>query len=124
MGVETEYGFKRVEFSYQNIYDNIKGWRKIKNWRAELKGLMRELGKASASGGKGKEDRVKNAASKYISKSRAFYSKVEGGLPSFPITDERDLSLVISLEYFMQLLQKHIDLVDRRIIKGNKQTTR
>ena len=195
MGVETEYGFKRVEFSYQNIYDNvtllsdemvkeintivvefghaevfkkkgtgalrlktdsfvvesnvhfptdynllwdcarkcmdmvykflenygnIKGWRKIKNWRAELKGLMRELGKASASGGKGKEQRVKAAASKYISKSRAFYSKVEGGLPSFPITDERDLSLVISLEYFMQLLQKHIDLVDRRIIKGEK----
>ena len=81
---------------------------------------MRELGKASASGGKGKEDRVKNAASKYISKSRAFYSKVEGDLPSFPITDQRDLSLVISLEYFMQLLQKHIDLVDRRIIKGEK----
>ncbi len=23
MGVETEYGFKRVEFSYQNIYDNV-----------------------------------------------------------------------------------------------------
>ena len=195
MGIETEYGFKRVEFSYQNIYDNvtllseemvkeintivvefghgevfkkketealhlktdsfvvesnvhfptdynllwdsarkcmdvvykfldnhdnIKGWRKIKNWRAELKGLMRELGKASASGGKGKEDRVKNAASRYISKSRAFYSKVERDLPSFPITDERDLSLVISLEYFMLLLQKHIGLVDRRIIKGEK----
>jgi len=193
MGIETEYGFKRVEFSYQNIYDNvtlltdemvkeinaivvefghaevfkkketealrlktdsfvvesnvhfptdynllwdsarkcmdvvckfldnhndIQGWRKIKNWRAELKGLMRELGKASASGGKGKEDRVKNAASRYLSKSRAFYTKVERSLPSFPINDERDLGLVISLEYFMQLLQKHIDLVNRRIIKG------
>ena len=23
MGVETEYGFRRVEFSYQNIYDNV-----------------------------------------------------------------------------------------------------
>lgn len=23
MGVETEYGFKRTEFSYQNIYDNV-----------------------------------------------------------------------------------------------------
>jgi len=23
MGVETEYGFKRIEFSYQNIYDNV-----------------------------------------------------------------------------------------------------
>ena len=181
MGIETEYGFKRIEFSYQNIYDNvtlltdemvkeinaivlefghaevfkkketealrlktdsfvvesnvhfptdynllwdcarkctdivykflenygnIKGWRKIKHWKAELKGLMRELGKASASGGKGKEQRVKTAASKYISKSRALYSKLEGALPLFPITDEHDLSLVISLEYFMLLLQK------------------
>lgn len=193
MGVETEYGFKRIEFSYQNIYDNvtlisdemvkeintvvqefghgevfkkketaalrlktdsfvvesnvhfptdynllwdcarkcmdvvykfldkhdnIEGWRKIKNWRAELKGLMREFGKASSSGGKGKEQRVKCAAARYISKSRAFYSKVMKGLPTFPITDEHDLGLVISMEYFMQLLQKHIDLVDRRIIKG------
>ncbi len=79
---------------------------------------MRELGKASSSGGKGKEQRVKGAAVRYISKSRAFYSKVGKALPSFPIIDERDLGLVISLEYFMQLLQKHIDLVDRRIIKG------
>ncbi len=23
MGIETEYGFKRKEFSYQNIYDNV-----------------------------------------------------------------------------------------------------
>lgn len=66
-----------VVYKFLDNYDNIKGWRKIKNWRDELKGLMREPGKASASGGKGKEDRVKNAASKYISKSRAFYSKVE-----------------------------------------------
>lgn len=193
MGVETEHGFKRIEFSYQNIYDNvtlltdemvkeinaivlefghgevfkkkettalrlktdsfvvesnvhfptdynllwdcarkcmdvvykildkhenIEGWRKIKNWRTGLKGLMRELGKASSSGGKGKEQRVKSAACGYISKSRAFCSKLEKSLPCFPIIDQHDLGLIISLEYFMQLLQKHIDLVDRRIIKG------
>lgn len=193
MGIETEYGFKRIEFSYQNIYDNvtlisdemvkeinsivvefghgevfkkketealrlktdsfvvesnvhfptdynllwdcarkcmdvvfkfldkyesIEGWRKIKNWRAELKGLMRELGKATASGGKGKELRVKKAASRYITKASVFYSKIEKERPSFPINDECDLGLVISLEYFMVLLKKHIELVDRRIIKG------
>ena len=192
MGVETEYGFKRIEFSYQNIYDNvnlisdemvkqinsivlefghgevfkkketaalrlktdsfvvesnvhfptdnnllwdsarksidmvhkflekyenIKSWRKIKNWRSELKGLMRELGKASASGGKGKELRVRAAACKYIKKAQAFYFKLEQGLPTFPINDDQDLVLIITLEYFMQLLSKHIDLVNRRIIK-------
>lgn len=193
MGVETEYGFKRVEFSYQNIYDNVtllndemvkeinsmvlefghsevfkkketaalrlktdsfvvesnvhfptdynllwdsarkcidtvctlldkykhlKGWRKIKNWKAELKGLMRELGKSAASGGKGKEQRVNTTASNYIKKATKLYSKLEKELPLWPIVDDQDLVLVISLEYFMQLFLKHIDLVDRRIIKG------
>lgn len=193
MGIETEYSFKRIEFSYQNIYDNVtlfndemvkeinsivlefghgevfkkketaalrlktdsfvvesnvhfptdynllwdsarkcidgvcvflgkyknlQGWRKIKSWKSELKGLMRELGKASASGGKGKEQREAKAASSYISKATALYAKLEKGLPQLPIADNQDLALVISLEYFMQLLLKHIDLVTRRIIKG------
>jgi transposase, IS5 family len=193
MGVETEYGFKRTEFSYQNIYDNVTllsdemvkeinsivlefghgevlkkketaalrlktdsfvvesnahfptdynllwdsarkcietvcvflgkynnlpGWRKIKSWKSELKGLMRELGKATASGGKGKEQREAKAAHSYINKATALYAKLEKEVPQLPIVDDQDLALVISLEYFMQLLPKHIDLVDRRIIKG------
>ena len=193
MGVETEYGFKRTEFSYQNIYDNVTllsdemvkeinslvlefghgqvfkkketaalrlktdsfvvesnvhfptdynllwdsarkcietvcvflgkynnltGWRKIKSWKAELKGLMRELGKATASGGKGKEQREASAARSYINKAAALYAKLEKELPQLPIVDNHDLALVISLEYFMQLLLKHIDLVTRRIING------
>ena len=103
---------------FLNKYEKIEGWRKIKNWKAELKGLMRELGKATASGGIGKEPRVKKAAAKYITKASIFYSKLEKELPYFPINDESDLGLVISLEYFMVLLKKHIDLVDRRIMKG------
>jgi len=193
MGVEAEYGFKRTEFSYQNIYDNVtllsdemvkeinslvlefghgqvfkkketaalrlktdsfvvennvhfptdynllwdsarkcidavsiflgkynnlSGWRKIKNWKAELKGLMRELGKATASGGKGKEQREAGAARSYINKATALHAKLEKELPQLPIADDQDLALAVSLEYFMQLLLKHIDLVTRRIIKG------
>jgi len=193
MGIETEYGFKRTEFSYQNIYDNVTllsdemvkeinsivlefghgevfkkketaalrlktdsfvvesnvhfptdynllwdsarkcidavcvfmgkynnlpGWRKIKSWKSELKGLMRELGKATASGGKGKEQREASAARSYLNKATALYTKLEKELPQLPIVDDQDVALVISLEYFMQLLLKHIDLVERRIIKG------
>jgi len=193
MGIETEYGFKRTEFSYQNIYDNVTllndemvkdinsiilefghnevfkkketaalrlktdsfvvesnvhfptdynllwdsarkcietvcifldkynnlpGWRKIKSWKSELKGLMRELGKATASGGKGKEQREVKAAQCYINKATALYTKLEKELPQLPLVDDQDLALVVSLEYFMQLLIKHIDLVERRIIKG------
>ena len=97
-------------------YDNIEGWRKIGNWRYELKGLMRELGKASSSGGKGKQERMKNAARKYLKKAKALIEKFENELPQFPLEDMGDILLIMTLEYFMQLLAKHIDLVDRRIL--------
>jgi hypothetical protein len=193
MGVEKEFGFERVEFSYQRIYDNvtlltdetikevneiivefgrgqvfkkkegealrlktdsfvvesnvhfptdynllwdcarkctdiiykfidkhghIPGWRKLGNWRARLKGLMRELGKASSSGGKGKENRVKQAALSYLAKAEALYAKLDKEMPTLPVNDERDLILAICLEHYMALLQKHIGLVHRRLIKG------
>jgi IS5 family transposase len=37
---------------------NIPGWRKIKDWRNDLKNKMRALVRASATGCKGKQDRV------------------------------------------------------------------
>lgn len=99
-------------------YDNIEGWRKLSNWRQELKGLMRELGKASSSGGKGKDERVKKAAKRYIKKALALIKKLEGALPFLPINDTVDLATAISLEHFMPLMEKHIDLVERRVLKG------
>ena len=195
MGVESEYGFSRIEFEYQNIYDNlsvlsdelvkelndivlefghkevfkkketvasqlksdsfviesnvhfptdynllfdcvrkclgtisiylekynnIEGWRKIADWKSDIKGLMREVGKVSSSGGKDKEKRVKAVVNNYLKKTKALLKKLENELPKLPMQDTIDLSLIITLEYFMQLMKKHIDLVERRIIKGEE----
>lgn len=102
---------------YIKKYDEVEGWRKLSNWRQELKGLMRELGKASSSGGKGKNDRMKNAARKYIKKANALVAKLELTLGVLPVKDLKDLAVVYSLEHFMPLIKKHIDLVERRILK-------
>lgn len=99
-------------------YENLDNWRKIANWNHELKGLMRELGKASSGGGKNKQDRMINAAGKYLTKAKALSRKLSNELPNFPLADEQDLALVITLEHFLLLLDKHINLVDRRILKG------
>lgn len=99
---------------------NLSGWRKIKNWRSDLKNKMRTLGKASASGGKGKSDRVKQCAQNYLAKAKALYAKLEREKEGFPQTDIIDAIIFMELERFMQLLQKHIELVERRIIKGEK----
>jgi transposase, IS5 family len=193
MGVECEYGFKRIEFEYQNIYDNvsllsdqligelntiivefghsevfkkkeeaalhlktdsfvvesnvhfptdynllwdcvrkcldivsgfiekyadIEGWRKIDNWRSEIKGLMRELGKACSGGGKNKDTRVKNASVRYLIKARALMAKLIKDLPTLPINDIGDLAAYYQLESFIILMNKHIDLLHRRLLNG------
>jgi transposase, IS5 family len=101
-------------------YDDIKGWRKIGNWRRDMKGLMRELGKASSSGGRNKEQKVKAAAEKYLEKAQLFSRKIKKEIPGFPVNDEGDLALIIVLEHFAALMEKHIDLVERRILKGEQ----
>lgn len=103
---------------YLDKYKTLTGWRKISNWRYEMKGLMRELGKASGSGGKNKDKRVVAATEKYLDKAKALTKKLKEGLSTFPINDIEDLALNISLEQYLKLLEKHIDLLDRRLLKG------
>lgn len=99
-------------------HKGLAGWRKIDNWRYEMKGLMRELGKASSSGGQNKKEKVIAAAEDYLNKARLLIKKLRVETPEFPISDINDLALIIALERFMELMEKHIDLVDRRILKG------
>ncbi|MQY79336.1 MAG: hypothetical protein GH151_09120 [Bacteroidetes bacterium] len=40
-------------------YPEVPGWRKIRNWHNEMKNMIRAVGKTSSSGGKSKEERVK-----------------------------------------------------------------
>ena len=97
---------------------NLAGWRKMKNWRSGLKNKMRALGRACSSAGKGKAGRVKGAALNYLTKAKALYSKLELEKGNFPQTDIADSIILMELEKFMELLDKHIDLLERRIIKG------
>ena len=106
----------KLEFKY----GQLAGWRKISHWRRSLKSGMRSLGKACASGGKKKEERVKEAALTYLNKSGLLSEKIKRSLPSFPVKDVSDLAVVILLERYHLLLDKHIDLVSRRLLKGEK----
>jgi transposase, IS5 family len=99
---------------------NLTGWRKLRDWRSTLKNNMRSLGRASASGGKGKEDRVTKNATSYLTKAKALFNKLEISKPGFPIKDAMDISIITELERFMELLEKHIALLERRVIKGEE----
>lgn len=99
-------------------YEHLDGWRKIKNWRYEIKGLMREVGKASVSGGKNKDKRTRQATMKYLSKANALINKLKKEVPFLPVQDKIDTAMICMLFRFMELMEKHIDLVYRRLIKG------
>jgi hypothetical protein len=192
MGIETEDGFERIEFEYQNILDNVTllddetvrklndvvvemghdvfkkkeaealrlktdsfvvesnvhfptdynllwdsgrkcmdimgkfikkykhvtGWRKRGYWYRSLKSKMRTLGQVGKSGGKGKEERLLQAATDYLDTARLFLDKLKKEKPNLPLGDTRDFELHLELEYYQSMLEKHIDLVERRIIKG------
>jgi transposase, IS5 family len=192
MGIETKYGFERIEFEYQNILDNVTllddetvrklndvvvemghgvfkkkdtealrlktdsfvvesnvhfptdynllwdssrkcmdilgkfikryrhltGWRKMGFWYRGLKSGMRALGQVGKSGGKGKEERLLQAATDYLGTARLFLDKLKKEKPNLPLGDTRDFVLQLELEYYQSMLEKHIDLVERRIVKG------
>jgi len=103
---------------FMNTYPGIEGWRKLKNWQRGLKNMMRSVGKISVSGGANKEQRLKKVVMDYLIKSRLLYKKLTQAKASLPIADERDLIQIMNLEEFMMLMNKHIDLLERRIIKG------
>jgi len=99
-------------------YPGIQGWRKIKNWRSELKALMREVGRISSGGGKNKQEKLHQSVASYLAKSRLLVEKLELEMVQFPISDMSDLAAFCALEGYIRLTIKHIDLLDRRILKG------
>jgi len=101
-------------------YPEVPGWRKIRSWHNEMKNMMRSVGKTSSSGGKGKEQRVKHAVRSYLSKARTLLYKLKRSKEILPIADSADMLIMLELERFIGLLDKHIDLLERRIIKGEQ----
>ena len=99
-------------------YDEISGWRKLACWYRGLKNAMRALGQVGKAGGKDKESRLITAATDYLNKARLFLAKLEKEKQNLPLNDMQDMALQIELDYYQSMLVKHIDLVERRIIKG------
>jgi len=103
-----------------------KGWRKGKYWRRELKKLMRISTKVLFGGGRNKEKTAKDRVKRYLGLARGLSEKIEASMLAIY---ERVLSInqvevyavkIESMEYFHGMLNKHRDLVERRVIRGEQ----
>jgi transposase, IS5 family len=102
-------------------YPELPGWRKIGDWRKRIKNGSRQIGQISGKGGANKADRLQDSAKTYIKTARDLTEKLIDFLPSIP-TGGEDLCWYykLELENFIMLTIKHIDLVERRILKGEQ----
>lgn len=100
----------------------LKGFRKHKYWITRTKGLSRKLSKILRGGGKRKRQRVKKATVAYLKAAQIVSNKItclKEQIKKQALT-KRKLSLLVELNYYGKMLEKHIDLVERRLIKGEK----
>jgi len=98
--------------------ENSIGWRKHKDWYRGLKNSMRSLSRLCARGGIKKQEYIIRAANLYLNKATSLTNKVNEFLATHPLETNDQLIQLMELEYFVKMLDKHIDLVTRRLIKG------
>jgi hypothetical protein len=93
----------------------LPGWRKFKDWRRQLKNLQRSTSQIVYRGGPNKAARVKPAVREYLAVGRLLSAKVR--LSLLELCDLAvDPARWDRLAYFQLMLDKHLDLVQRRLL--------
>jgi hypothetical protein len=95
--------------------DLLPGWRKFKQWRRQLKAGQRAASQIVYRGGPNKAVRVKSAVRDYLAVGRELSAKVRGSL--LGLCDQTVAAARWErLAYFHAMLDKHLDLVERRLL--------
>ncbi len=97
--------------------NNFKGWRKHNEWKLKIKNQKHSLERIIyRNKGKNREVKILESTTKYLELLDELSNKVEILiLDYFSIDEENQI-----LEYYYNMLVKHIDLIDRRLLKKEK----
>ena len=106
----------------ERLYEGqgMRGWRKAQDWRRKLKGQMRAVSRINQGGGRDKERRRRVAVQGYLENSTRLEARV---FASWRELETRPLGVAevaewVQLEYFHTALMRQMDLVDRRLVRG------
>lgn len=99
----------------------LQGWRKHKIWRSSLKSASRSTSKACASSGKNKEVAIKAQVTEYLRLAGELEEKIAESCRQLyisPLFDSKLFAVLEGLTYYLEMITKHINLIDRRLLKG------
>ncbi len=99
----------------------LTGWRKIKCWYKKFKKVYRHTSNIHRKKGNNYTPRLQRAASEYIEVSMVLNERVMHSLLELKNSfDILSVGYEQQLRYYQKMLSKHIDLVERRIMRGEK----
>ena len=112
---------KSIEIScFLADQQKLTGWRKASEWKKKVKIESRILQKVKSSGGKNKEGRLQYATTEYLNLVKKLDGKVAEFISVFTASTVGQELKLIELKYFKSMLSKHIYLVERRLLNGEK----
>jgi hypothetical protein len=113
---------KSIELANKlSVSAQLPGWRKSQYWIKRLKSHCRNVGRLSYYGGKNKLPKLREAADAYLTRARQLSQKLDASETNFkPLAtcSEKNSKLFEQYRYFKAHLDKHIDLISRRIQGG------
>lgn len=101
---------------------DLSGWRKLKYLRRKFKRSYRSAADIHHRKGSGYQERLAEATKAYLAEGERLNERVEKSLremEQLPLSIQL-MAAMTSLTYYQGMLVKHLDLVDRRILKGEK----
>jgi len=110
---------------FQDKKCQLKGCREWKYWRNQIRTIYRWTSEIHRKKGKDYHPRLQKATNKYLKRSKQILAKIKSGQSE--LIDFQSISGISSgvvvkkkkeLSYYIEMVDKHIDLVDRRILQG------
>ena len=105
---------------------DLGGWQKHRYHRRKLRSRYRNYAEIHRKKGANYQERLKEAAEAYLIRGRSLQVKTRQSVMqgaealSSGLLDVAQFALLQELQYYLTMLEKHIDLVDRRILQGEK----
>lgn len=105
----------------QSRHEFLKvGWRKWADWKKRLKKGCRQVGRISARGGKNKATQLFSQVKSYLEDNEKLVNKLIEWMGQIPSEDVASLALKKELEDLIEWMIHHMDLLERRVLKGEK----